>query len=129
MTTTTEEMTKQYESDPEGFMKRMAETYEKANASDQARLRLISAIGLIMNSNVDAGIKADALNHAIIAFSSDIIINTCEKFAEGMSEGMDVGLGIVIFWKTCVERSKKHSNILVNILETLTYDDDAKPAA
>lgn len=129
MTTTSETLKQQYKDDPDGLMKRLEEAYEKANASDQARLRLFSAIGLIMNSNADVSIKADALNHAIIAFSSDIIINTCEKFAEGMSEGMDVGLGIVIFWKTCVERSKKHSNILVNILETLTYDDDAKPAA
>ena len=129
MTTTTEEMTKQYETDPEGFMKRMTEAYEKSNASDQARLRLFSAISLIMNLNVDAGIKADALNHAISAFSYDIIIETCGKLAEGMLEGLDVTTGLATFCAVGMERSKKHSKMLLNILETLTYDDDAKPAA
>lgn len=129
MTTTTEEVTKQYEADPEDFLKRVEQAYEKANASDQARLRLFSAIGLIMNSNVDVGIKADALNHAITAFSSDIIIETCGKLAQGMIEGLDVTNGLMTFCTISMKRSDEHSKMLVNILETLTYDNDAKPAA
>lgn len=121
--TTAEELHEQLKADPDAFMNHINGIYEKANKQEQARLRLFSAIGLIMNSNSDSAIKADALGYAISCYTADTIIQTCEKLADGNAAGMDVGLGIEVFRLTSMRRSMEYSDKLVNILETLTYDD------
>lgn len=112
--------------DDDDILKRLDETYKNANPLQQAKLRLISAIGLIMNSTSHQDIKTDAMMLAISGYTADVTVDVCEIFAKGMLANMDLKLGIVVVANRSEQIAADASKKLVNILETLTYDNKPK---
>lgn len=102
--------------------------YEKANASSQSAMRLMASLGVIFHqkgiSNED---KAKALELSVRSYACDVIMNTCEKLAEGHKTGMGIELGLAVFVLAASKRGEDATKALLTMIED--WPDNAQPAA